>query len=186
MKRWQCLLAALPDFNVTLWNCISSFRFGLRFACALGIHYYHFDNMSIIKLLFAWLVNELFSSLLRAAKPPKNDIILQFDNRHLQINMSSSVGLVVVQSTCIIFRTHNFWQCTFRCTIYVIVWFNASLTQSAYNRLCRGVYITFSLCLSKPFPQLIRRVYVPRGLMIKNIFSPRLFDLIKYQHTRFV
>lgn len=98
MPNWiYFVLDASPRLN---------FQFPLRIAVcnslASRIHYYHFDNMSIIKLLFARLVNNFLH--LYTSEPPKNDIILQFDNRHLQINMSSSVGKgFVVQSTYIIF-----------------------------------------------------------------------------------
>ena len=64
--------------------------------------------MSIIKLLFALLVNN-FRNLYTLKATKEWWFILQFDNRHLQINMSSSVG-AVVKSTYIIFCTHNFWQ----------------------------------------------------------------------------
>lgn len=83
---------------------------------------------------------------------------------------------------CIIFRVHIGWQLTFRWTIYVIVWFNASLTQSLMS-LSRGLHKVFSVCcLFNSFPQLIYWIYVaPRlCLLIENIFP---LDLIKYQHS---
>jgi hypothetical protein len=180
VRKWQCRVceAALPDFASTdivfpvsvLWfptnsrNSLLSFR-------------QHVNYKIAICSACQW-----FSSFMCAVKkPPKNDIILQFDNRH---SFTNKYVIVSRQSTCIIFCTHNLWQLTFRCTIYVMVWFNASLTQSAYNRLCRGVYTTFSLFIQAISTINLLSLCSYGGFFDdQNIFSLRSFDLIKYQHT---